>query len=97
MRVMAQKRKKPQKNPTHTRSLEKGERRNEKKERECKKNTQTQTIISVQKVKRKSHRRRKTIPLNDQIDEGLGCEERSQRRLREEGEQCEGMGKVMKQ
>jgi len=35
--------------------------------------------------------------LSDWIDEGLECEERLQRRLREEGEQCEGMGKVMKQ
>ena len=53
-----------------------GKRRNEKEMREYEKNKQIQAGISVQKVKRKSHRRRKTIPLNDQIDEGLGCEER---------------------
>jgi len=52
---------KPQKNPTHARSSEKGGRRTEKEERECEKNKQTQTVISVQTIKRKSPQRRKTI------------------------------------
>jgi len=35
------------------------ERRNEKKKREYEKNKQAQAVLSVQKVERKSHRRRK--------------------------------------
>ncbi len=70
-----------------------GERRNEKEEHECEKNKQTQAVISVQKIKRKSHRRTKTIPLNYRIDKGLGCEERVQRKAWKLGEQCEEMGK----
>ena len=58
-----------------------------KKKCECEGNKQTQAVISMQKAKGKSHRRRKIIPLNDRVDEGLRCEERAQRKLRED-EQC---------
>jgi len=83
---MAQKGKKPQKNPTHTRSSETRERRSEEEELECEKYKQTQAVISGQKVERKSYRRRKTIPLNDRKKEDFGFEERVQRKLREEDE-----------
>jgi len=78
---MTQKGKKPQKNPTHARSSETGERRSEEEECECEKYKQTQAVISVQKVERKSYRRGKTVPLNDRSDEDFGREERVQRKL----------------
>jgi len=92
MRVMTQKGRNPRKTLPTREVQRRGERRNEKEERECEKNKQTQAVISVQTIKRKSHRKRKTIPLNDRVDESLGCEERMQRELREEGEQSEEMG-----
>jgi len=48
-----------------------------KKKCECKENKQAQAVISIEKAKRKSHQRRKIVPLNDRVDEGLRCEERT--------------------
>jgi len=46
-----------------TREIEKGgKQRNEKGKCECKEDKQAQAVILPQKVKRKSHRRRKIIP-----------------------------------
>jgi len=52
---------------------------------EMQKYKQTQAVILTQKVKRKSHRRRKIIPFDDWVDESLRCEERTQRKLQRRG------------
>jgi len=44
-------------------------------------------LYQYKMFERKSYGRRKIIPLNDQSDEDFGCEERVQRKLREEDEQ----------
>jgi len=57
-----------------------GTKKSEKGRIKCEKYKQAQAAISVQKFKRKSYRRRKTIPLNDRSNKDFGYEERVQRK-----------------